>query len=123
MNWLKWVIVVYALINIAMGIQAYFFPFHQAETRHMMSLAGGAGSGVALLFSVYITTLNEKGGYIMASFVTAFLLWTFGWRILTKPSIYPGAISIAMALAVLGLLTYAHFAAQAAAKKAQAAGS
>lgn len=121
MKWLNWSIGVYAVINIAMGVQAFFFPFHHTDKPHFMSLAGGAGAGIALLFSIYISTLNQKGGYAFASAVTAFLLWRFGWSILGgKLSIYPNFVSVALALAMLGLLTFAHFAAQAAAKRSAA---
>lgn len=122
MTWPRWVLVVYAVINIIMGLQAYFFP--SDGVAHIMSLAGGVGAGILILFAVYITTINPRGGYIMALCVCALLIMHFGRGVLsdaTNPNkggvkFYPKVLSVGMALLVAGALGYGHLQARAKAK-------
>lgn len=114
-NWTRWMLVVYGVVCIVMGLQAFFFPFNAEHKPSPMSLVGGVGAGMVLLIAVWLTFKNEKGGYIMALCVCGLLLAQFGRGMATdyfngKPLVvYPKAINVGLALAVAGALTVAHF--------------
>jgi uncharacterized membrane protein (UPF0136 family) len=111
-TWPRWILVVYGLINIAMGFQAYFFA--SDGKAHPVSLAAGVGAGLLILTSVYVTFKNPRGGYLMSLAVCALLLLHFGRSLVGsvtqgKPvTFYPKPFSITMALVVAGALGIGH---------------
>ena len=119
-------LIAYAFINIAMGLQAFFFPFGSLAggQPHFMSLAGGVGSGILVLFAVWLSTITPRGGYIMSLFVCAFMVLHFGRGIISDAAnpasggvkFYPKVLSVGLAFGVAGLLGFAHFQARARAK-------
>jgi uncharacterized membrane protein (UPF0136 family) len=108
-------LVVYGVLCIVMGLQAFFFPFNAEHKPSPMSLVGGVGAGMVLLMAVWLTFKNEKGGYIMALCVCGLLLAQFGRGLATdyftgRPLVvYPKGINVALALLVAGALGVAHF--------------
>lgn len=123
MTWPRWMLVVYALINAAMGIQAYFFASDGKP--HLISLAGGVGAGILIALAVWLSLINPRGGYIMALCVCAFMVLHFGRGVIsdaTNPEnggvkFYPKVLSVGLAVGVAGLLGFAHFQSMAKSKK------
>ncbi len=130
MNWPRWMLVVYALINIAMGIQSYFFRINPepGSSPHFMSIVAGVAAGLILLFCVWLTFRNPRAGFITATVVCLLLAFQFGSGLLKQLSgqadlkIYPTVIAFALAAGTACALAFAHFHARHKAKQAQTEG-
>lgn len=110
-------LVVYALINIAMGIQSYFFRINPepGSSPSLVSLIAGTAAGLILLFCVWLTLKNPRAGFISATVVCLLLAFQFGNGLVkqlggqAELKIYPTVIAFVLAAGVAGALTFAHF--------------
>lgn len=123
-------LVVYALINIAMGIQSYFFRINPepGSSPSLISLIAGTAAGLILLVCVWLTFRNPRAGFISATVVCLLMAFQFGNGLLKQLSgqaelkVYPTVIAFALAIGVAGALTFAHFHARHKARQAEASG-
>ncbi len=118
MTWAKWVLVVYALINIAMGIHGF------VGAGSLPSLAGGVGAGFLLLVAVYISLkVNPRAGYIMGMLIALLMLGRFLPAFLRdNTKVYPHLVSAILAIVVIACLLGGHLMAMKARKAEEAVG-
>ncbi len=103
MPWLTGVLFVYALINISLGV----FAFYHAHS--VFSLVGGVGSGMLVIAGMAWAKTNQKAGYILITVVSLLLLGKFGGSFVEKHDIYPSGILGTVALIALICLIVGHF--------------
>ncbi|GMV89395.1 MAG: hypothetical protein AMXMBFR81_23260 [Chthonomonas sp.] len=103
MPWLNIVLWVYALFNIALGVEAYL------KVNSMPSLMGGIGAGVLVIVGLLVSQKNSMVGYSICALVALGLLGRFVPAYLSKGTVYPAlVVSIASALALVALIV-GHF--------------
>ncbi len=107
MRWPQIVLLVFGLITLGMGIEAY------AVKQSVMSLVGGGGLGVLLLVAFGLTFKFPRFGYILGLLATIALAARFIPSYLKTQKVYPDMIMSGLSVLVIVLLLGAHFAAQA----------
>lgn len=99
MTWVKWMLVLYGLLNIALGVTAFI------RTESMISLAGGAGAGVVILIATAISFRSPRVGYIIALLVAIGLTGRFLPSYFRTGEAYPNlVIATASIVVIVGLL-------------------
>ncbi|MCG9896296.1 MAG: hypothetical protein MH204_12555 [Fimbriimonadaceae bacterium] len=112
-GWPRTVLVAYGILNIVMGVQAYFFPFHVSDPEKgpsIISLVAGGGAGMLILMAAWLSRVNRAAGYGMGFAASLLLAFTFlrGVINLERFSWYPNVFGLVLALAVAGLLGLGH---------------
>lgn len=99
MPWLNIVLWVYAVFNIALGVEAYL------KVNSMPSLMGGVGAGVLVIVGLLVAQKNSMIGYLICTLVALGLLGRFVPAYISKGTVYPAlVVSIASALALAALI-------------------
>ncbi|MCW5942283.1 MAG: TMEM14 family protein [Fimbriimonadaceae bacterium] len=107
MPWLNGVLYGYALVNLAVGLQAFL-----GEKHSTISLVAGGGAAVLTVLGVWLAQRNTLGGYGLCALVTILLIGRFLPVFLKDSSkLYPAALIAGLSLAVLACLVIGHFAA------------
>lgn len=101
MTWVKWVMVVYGVAMIAMGVHGFI------GSDSIASLAGGGGAGAIVLVAVVLSLkmATPRLGYILASLVSLGMVGMFIPKFAKSGLVYPHlAIVVISALTVLSLV-------------------
>ena len=103
MPWLNAVLFGYAAVVLAGGVMGY------VSAQSVMSLAMSAASAVLVVIGVLIAKSSQSLGYGICGAVALILAGFFAYRISQTGSAMPGAAVIALSVAVLACLAFAHF--------------
>ena len=105
MNKFQAAILVYALAMIVMGLQAFFFPEHEASKA---SLIAGGGVGLLEIFFAALSKTHPRVGYIGAAVVALVPLGRFiphlmkDGQLVVYPSLVGLVLSAGLALYLVG---------------------
>lgn len=102
MTAVRWVLLLYGLFNIVLGVQAYI----SAGSRE--SLMGGVGAGVVVIVAMVISFKQPRIGYILALFVCFALFGRFMPAFLRDGTIYPAFVVAAASALTAGTLIGGH---------------
>lgn len=98
MGWLSIVLLLYAILNMAMGILGY------ANAHSIASLVAGVASGALVLAGAAWAKTNPKGGYILCGVVALLILGRFFKGFVVDHKVYPaGILVIASVLTLIAL--------------------
>jgi len=114
MPWLNVLLLLYALLDIVMGVLGY------VNKGSLPSLLGGVVSGMVILASLALTKTNPRAGRIMALVVAVLLMGMFAKNTFFQNQLYPGGIMFVTSLIVAVCLGVGHMMGMKA-KKARAA--
>ncbi len=103
MKWLGGVLLAYGIVMIALGVLAYF------KDNSLMSLIGGGGIGVLVIFGAALAQNYQAVGYGIAAVGAVAALGRFIVPVLTKQQIYPAGVIAALSGLVLICLAIGHF--------------
>jgi len=107
MNWIQWLLVLYGLLTIGMGVQGY------VGSQSMASLIAGGGLGALVLAAVAITRTQPRIGYILALVLAVLLLGRFAPKFFGQGVLYPDGVMAIASIVAIAALASAHFLAQA----------
>lgn len=107
MRWPQLVLLIFGIITLAMGIQAY------VATESVMSLVGGGALGVLLLVAFGLTFKYPRFGYILGLLASVALAGRFIPAYLKTQGVYPEMVMSVLSVLVIVLLLGAHFAGKA----------
>ena len=106
MRWLEKVLVGFGLLSILGGVQGYI------AKGSMMSLMGGAGTGLLIIGGVALAKTHRSAGYGLATLGTIAVGGMMLRSYLKTGAIWPGLTFAVLSVAVLACLVYAHIAAR-----------
>lgn len=101
MTWVKWVMLLYGVAMIAMGLHGYI------GSGSVGSLAGGGGAGAIVLVAVVLSLkmATPRVGYILASLVSLGMVGMFAPKFANSGLVYPHlTIAVISGLTVLSLV-------------------
>lgn len=105
-------IMVFSILSIGLGAQAYFAP-REGHDASLISLIAGGGIGLLMLLSLYIwKAVSPRGGRIFSSVLCLLCLGRFIPSWLSK-GFYPNGLMAVLAGILLVLLVAGHLAARA----------
>jgi hypothetical protein len=102
MDFLRVALILYGLLNIALGALAY--------SKSPVSLYAGGGAGVIILICAWLAGTHPKVAYVIAAVVCLGLLGRFGPKMFQEFQLYPGFVIVAASAIMLILLVMGHFA-------------
>jgi uncharacterized membrane protein (UPF0136 family) len=102
MRWLTGVVAAYGLLNIVGGIMGFM-------KGSQISLIAGGTLGVLVLVAAYISTKNERPGFLMAAVLALAGAGNFISSFIKKGAIWPALIMAIASVIVLGCLGAGHF--------------
>ncbi|MFZ4508595.1 MAG: TMEM14 family protein [Fimbriimonas sp.] len=103
MRWLNAVLGSYAVITIALGLEAF------VRVKSVASLAGAGGSGLLVLVGVAVAAKNQAVGYGLCALVALGLIGRFAGPLTQKGQLFPAGLMVALSVLALGSLVAAHF--------------
>lgn len=107
MDFLRVALILYGLLNIALGALAY--------SKSPVSLYAGGGAGLIILICAWLAGSYPKVAYAIAALVCLGLLGRFGPKMFQEFQLYPGFIIVAASAIMLVLLVVGHFSSKSAA--------
>ena len=108
MNRFQVAIIVYALVMIGMGLQAYFFPSHTAS---LASVIAGSVIGILEIFFAALSKTHPRIGYIGAAVVALLTLGRWLPTLLNNGQvvIYPALVGLVLSVSLALFLVCGHF--------------
>lgn len=105
MNWLRIVVGIYGLVNIAGGIAGFL------SAKSTMSLLTGGTSGLILVLCMIMVPKSPGMAWRTAGLVTFLLLCFWTYRAATNGFPMMATGNLVLAATVLALMVYSHFSA------------
>jgi uncharacterized membrane protein (UPF0136 family) len=103
MAWLKYVVLLYAILNIGGGIEGY------VAAKSVPSIISGCVAGALLFLGLYLTTTNIKLGFGICAIIAVGDLGFFTSRLVKGGGIWPAGVMVAASVITLGCLVTGHF--------------
>ena len=104
MSWVAVSLILYGLLNIALGAIAY--------SKSPVSLYAGGAAGLIAIVAALISRSNSKVGYVIGGLVTLVLLGRFLPKLISDFQLYPGFVLVASSVVMLIIVSYGLFAAK-----------
>lgn len=112
MTWVKWVLIIYGLAMIGLGLEAYL------SKDSLPSLMGGGGAGVLVLIATGLSFKWPRVGYILALLVCLGITGRFLPKFLKDGDVFPSLVIVILSLLTAACLLAGHVMAQKAKKAA-----
>lgn len=103
MGWLTAVLLVYGLLNIGLGLEAFL------AKGSTISLVAAGTAGLLVIGFAALAKSYPKPGYIGAAVVAILLIGRFMGPLMAKKQIYPAGVMVVASVAVLVCLAVGHF--------------
>lgn len=102
MTWLQAVVVVYGIVNIALGFVGY-------QAGSQVSLYAGGGAGLLCIAAAALAGSFPKVGYSIVALISLALLARFGQQLLSEFKLIPHLVVVVASVAVLGCLAFSQY--------------
>lgn len=109
MRWLNTVLILYSVIMMLIGVQAYVFPSGGPEHRSIVSLVAGVVVGLLMLGTVALSFTNPRPARIAAAILCAAVLGRFAPTYFRTGDWYPAGLIAILTFVVFACLVVGHF--------------